>query len=112
MMQRKTQRGVPATQIVEAVLGCKWTLALLDRLEEGINRPGQLQRAVPGLSKKVMNERLKKLGRFGLIERKQMRLKPLHVEYRLNRQGRALLRVIASVRVFAKSLRCKGGRFG
>lgn len=94
-----------AAHIVESVLGCKWTMAILDRLERRITRPGALQRAIPGLTKKVMNERLKKLGRLQLIERHQIRLKPLHIEYRLNRRGQALLRVIRSVRSFANTLR-------
>lgn len=78
---------------------------MLDCLTHGIRRSGSLQRAIPGLTKKVMNERLKKLRRFGLIERRQVGLKPLHVEYRLTRQGHALLRVVASVRAFASTLR-------
>jgi DNA-binding HxlR family transcriptional regulator len=90
--------------IVENVLGCKWTLSILDALEKGVRRPGALQRSIAGLSTKVMNERLAKLQRFGLIQRQMIASKPLHVEYRLNRQGRALLKIIRAVRSFAATL--------
>lgn len=35
--------------IVESIVGCKWSLIVLQMLREGVNRPGAMERAVPGL---------------------------------------------------------------
>ena len=57
-------------------------------IAEGVNRPGAMQRQVPGLTAKVLNERLRKLARFGIIERQIFAEVPPRVEYRLTAFGR------------------------
>jgi len=56
--------------MVEDVLGCKWTLRVLAGIRGGTLRPGALEREIGGISTKVLNERLRKLVRFGVIERR------------------------------------------
>jgi DNA-binding HxlR family transcriptional regulator len=34
----------PATRIVEDIVGCKWSLAVLERVRNGVSRPGALER--------------------------------------------------------------------
>lgn len=85
----------------EEVLGCKWTLAILDALAEGVARPGRLRRAMSGLTSKVLQDRLKKLERLALVKRVLVAEKPLHVEYRLTRKGRELSRIVTRLRGFA-----------
>ena len=77
--------------IVESIVGCKWSLIVLQMLREGVNRPGAMERAVPGLTAKVLNERLRKLVRFGIAERKVFPVVPPHVEYRLTPFGRKFI---------------------
>ena len=77
--------------IVESIVGCKWSLIVLQMLREGVNRPGAMERAVPGLTAKVLNERLRKLVRFGIAERKAFPVVPPHVEYRLTPFGRKFI---------------------
>lgn len=86
-----------ARRLFEDVLGCKWTLAVLIAIDAGTVRPGGLRRAIPGITTKVLQERLKKLERFGLLTRQLLSEKPLHVEYRPTRKGRELRRLIAGV---------------
>uniref|UniRef100_A0A832MJ40 Transcriptional regulator n=1 Tax=Eiseniibacteriota bacterium TaxID=2212470 RepID=A0A832MJ40_UNCEI len=94
--------SLESRRLFEDVLGCKWTLGILGALAEGVVRPGRLRRALPGLSPKVMQQRLAKLERFGLATRRVVAEKPLHVEYRLTRKGRELVRIVAGVRRFAE----------
>lgn len=47
-------------------MGCKWSLGVLGLVRSGVCRPGAMAHALPGLSKKVLNERLRKLVRFAL----------------------------------------------
>lgn len=84
--------------MVEDIVGCKWSLRVLGLIEQGIERPGAMQRAVPGLSAKVLNERLRKLLCFGIIERQVFAEVPPHVEYRLTPFGRKFARILAEIR--------------
>lgn len=89
-------------RLFEDVLGCKWTLAILGAMRIGVTRPGQLRRAHAGLTDKVLQQRLRKLERFGLAVRVALAQKPLHVEYRLTAKGRQLCRLIDGVARFAE----------
>lgn len=73
--------------MVEVVVGCKWSLAVLGLVRKGVRRPGAMEHAIPGLSKKVLNERLRKLVRFGVLEREAYPEVPPRAEYRLTPLG-------------------------
>lgn len=91
--------AVPVAAMVEEVVGCKWSVRLLGLIGEGCSRPSALLRATPGLSAKVMNERLAKMLRFGVLQRTVFGLKPpLEVEYSLTPLGHRFMRVIDEVR--------------
>lgn len=90
---------VHVTSMVESIVGCKWSVRLLQLCADGHRRPSALLRACPGLSAKVMNERLRKMIRFGILERAVCGDKPpLEVEYRLTPFGRRFLRILDEVR--------------
>ena len=74
--------------MVEDIIGCKWSLSVLGLIASGVNRPGAMQRRVAGLTAKVLNERLRKLLRFGIIERHVFAEVPPRVEYTLTAFGR------------------------
>lgn len=84
--------------MVEDIVGCKWSLQVLSLVESGVRRPGAMERAVPGLSAKVLNERLAKLTRFGILRRTSFPEVPPHVEYDLTEFGRQFSVVIAEIR--------------
>jgi len=91
--------------MVESIVGCKWSMHILGLLAEGIHRPGQLYRASPGISHKVLYERLHKLERFGIISRSVYGTKPpLRVEYRLTDFGQRFLGVVREVRALQAML--------
>lgn len=83
--------------MVEDIVGCKWSLAVLSAVRHGIHRPGALEHAINGLSKKVLNERLRKLVRFGILRKRVFPEVPLRVEYRLTRFGERFSEVMDSV---------------
>lgn len=81
-------RSPPAvSRRVEDIVGCKWTLAVIGAVRGGVHRPGALEHAIAGLSKKVLNERLRKLVRFGILEKQAYPELPPRVEYRLTAFG-------------------------
>ncbi|MFZ2359465.1 MAG: helix-turn-helix domain-containing protein [Anaerolineae bacterium] len=90
---------IPVAAMVESIVGCKWSVRILWLLADDVNRPGALLRAVPGLSHKVMNERLRKMLRFGIAHRVVQGDKPpLEVSYVLTPFGHRFLRILAEVR--------------
>jgi DNA-binding HxlR family transcriptional regulator len=75
------------SRMVEDIVGCKWSLAVLGAVRGGVCRPGAMEHAIEGLSKKVLNERLSKLVRFGILEKHAYPELPPRVEYRLTPLG-------------------------
>lgn len=82
-----TEPKPSVARMVESIVGCKWSLAVLGLVKRGIQRPGAMEHAIEGLSKKVLNERLRKLVRFGILERQAYPEMPPRVEYRLTPFG-------------------------
>ena len=91
--------AIPVASMVESIVGCKWSVRLLDLFADGHNRPSELLRACPSLSAKVMNERLRKMVRFGIVERTVFGEKPpLEVVYLLTPFGRRFMGILDEVR--------------
>lgn len=83
---------------LEDVVGCKWSAAVLAAIGRGVTRPGQLERFIPGISAKVLNERLRRLLDYELISRREFPGKVLRVEYSLTTTGRKLAHLIEQLR--------------
>ena len=75
-------------------MGCKWSAAVVGALQRGVNRPGKLERYIPGISTKVLTERLRKLLDYGLITREELAGTVPHVEYSLTPTGKKLAGII------------------
>lgn len=80
---------------LEDVVGCKWSAAVVGAIGRGVNRPGKLERYIPGISTKVLTERLRKLLDYGLVTREDhSEATTLHVEYRLTSSGERLAGIL------------------
>ena len=84
-------------RMVEDVVGCKWSLAILARIREGVRRPGAIEHSIPGLSTKVLNERLRKLTHFGLLDRTSYPELPPRVEYQLTSFGGQFVQILDQI---------------
>ncbi len=69
----------------------KWTSMVLYALHHGTMRPGELQRALPGISKKMLTQTLRELEADGLICRKVHPVMPPCVHYSLTPFGRIFI---------------------
>jgi DNA-binding HxlR family transcriptional regulator len=97
--------AIPVAAMVESIVGCKWSLRLLDQFADGHSRPSELLRACPQLSSKVMNERLRKMLRFDIVERTVIGNKPpLDVVYVLTPFGRRFIGILDEVRKLQAAL--------
>ncbi|WP_245568894.1 winged helix-turn-helix transcriptional regulator [Nocardia concava] len=74
-------------------LGDKWTVLVLVELRKGTRRFGELQRAVPGISQRMLTLTTKRLWRDGFLERTAYPTIPPQVEYRLTESGESLAEV-------------------
>jgi DNA-binding HxlR family transcriptional regulator len=80
--------------MVEEVVKCKWAMTVMD-LARQCGDPAMV--GVDGLTKKVLNERLKKLVRFGILERVAYPEIPPRVEYGLTSFGKKFTRVLEEI---------------
>ncbi|MEM6675558.1 MAG: helix-turn-helix domain-containing protein [Planctomycetota bacterium] len=85
------------SDVVQQIVGCKWMVSVLSSIRAGIQRPGALERACTGISTKVLNERLAKLVRFGVLERRAFAEIPPRVEYSLTEKGHRLLPILDAI---------------
>jgi DNA-binding HxlR family transcriptional regulator len=83
---------------LEDVVGCKWSAAVLAAIGRGVTRPGQLERFIPGISTKILTERLRKLLDYRLITRTEIAGKVPRTEYALTTTGVKLGAIIESIR--------------
>ena len=72
------------------LLGKRWSGVILGLLLQGPAHFAVLARTIPGISERILSERLAELARVGIVERKVISGPPLGVVYRLTGKGRAL----------------------
>lgn len=83
-------KGCPARHVLE-VLADKWTLLLMYALSDKAPcRTGELRRRVNGISEKMLIQTLRRMERFGLVERIAYPEVPPRVEYQLTELGASL----------------------
>ena len=98
--KQEHEGNVPVALQVESVLGCKWSVQVLQLVAQGCSRPSAILRACPGLSAKVMNERWRMMIRYGIVRRTVFGDRPpIQVEYALTSFGERFIRILDEVRL-------------
>jgi len=90
----------PTRQVINRV-GDRWSPPLIAALEAGTLRFREVQRAVGGVSQKMLTQTLRALERDGLVRRDIYASVPPKVEYSLTQLGRGLSERLAAIRVWA-----------
>ncbi|MXV07184.1 helix-turn-helix domain-containing protein [Xanthomonas sp. LMG 9002] len=80
---------------VLAQIGDKWSTLFVMLLAERPHRFGELRRAVPDISQRMLTQTLRDLQREGLVAREVLPTVPPGVEYRLTPLGQSLSVVLA-----------------
>ncbi|MES2070669.1 MAG: helix-turn-helix domain-containing protein [Pseudomonadota bacterium] len=86
-------QACPSRQALE-LIGSKWALLIIPALAAGPVRNNELLCKIEGVSQKMLTQTLKDLVRNGLVERRDYRLVPPHVEYQLSPLGKSLSKVL------------------
>jgi DNA-binding HxlR family transcriptional regulator len=84
------------------LIGKRWTGAIVCALTERPMRFGELGKAVPGLSDRLLSQRLRELEEEGLVEREVEAGTPVRVTYSLTEIGERLGPAIGELRSWAK----------
>ena len=82
-------------------IGRRWTGAILRAMITGRCRFSELVAAIPGLSDRLLSERLRELEAIGVIERTVTPSKPVLIEYHLTEMGQALSPIVDSIDCWA-----------
>jgi DNA-binding HxlR family transcriptional regulator len=72
------------------LIGKRWSGAILSSLLAGPHRFGELAKAIPGVSDRLLSERLRELEVEGVVERTVEPDPPVRVRYGLTEKGVAL----------------------
>ena len=89
---------------LEDVLGCKWSVSVLQAIAEGVRRPGALERHIAGISTKILTERLRKLAAYGLITKSVQPTSPPRTDYALTPHGTKVVALVAQVRALDEEI--------
>ncbi|MFB7493460.1 winged helix-turn-helix transcriptional regulator [Streptomyces sp. NPDC056161] len=84
------------------LLGKRWTGPIVAVLTDGPAYFTDLRRAIPGLSERMLSDRLTELGSAGLVLREVDEGPPLRVSYRLTEAGGALEPALDELAAWAK----------
>lgn len=84
------------------LIGRRWTGAILIVLMQGATRFTDIVAGVPGLSDRLLSERLKELEAEGIVERSVFAETPVRIEYHLTPMGQDLSNVTEAVSCWAE----------
>ena len=95
----------PAYSKAIEIIGRRWTGSVIRSMLAGASRFSEILAAVPGLSDRLLSERLKELELEGIVERTVVPSTPVRIEYRLTEKGQGLASVVRSVNEWAEAWR-------
>ena len=86
--------------LIGEVLYGKWKIRLLWFIDQGHQRPSELQRKIPDATRRVLNIQLKELEDHELITKKIYPVVPPKVEYSLTELGKSVIPVILQLGIW------------
>jgi len=93
--------GCPLDSLLRVLSG-RWTIYILCRLHKnGDTRFGELKRQMPGISSKMLTERLRTLENAEIISRHHEPTVPPRVTYSLTTEGRELTTILDQINTLA-----------
>ena len=103
MKRLKQKYGCPVELSLEFI-GGKWRTVILAWLKEAPHRYGELRQRMPGLSDKVLTQRLKELESFGLVTRRSAGRPRGAIRYQLTARGQSLRPVLDALHAWGSAL--------
>ena len=92
----------PHIEAAMDMLGKKWTGLILRSLVGGPKRFTEIASCVPGLSDRLLSQRLQELEETGIAQRQVYSERPVRVEYSLTDKGLDLKSVLQAIQEWAE----------
>ena len=90
----------PVEQTLE-IIGGRWKVLVIHELLQGTRRFNELERALVGVSHRILTQQLRELEQFGVVRREVFGEIPPKVEYSLTPLGTTLRPVLMSMHEWA-----------
>ena len=102
-MEKNADTGseCPAEGLLKQLSG-KWKPQIFRLALQGAVRFNGLLREISGSNKQSIATALREMEEFGLLEKKVVKQKPLHIEYSLSNKGWQLIPVFQQLEFFAE----------
>ena len=84
------------------LVGRRWTGVIVRSMMHGAIRFSDISAAIPGLSDRLLSERLKELEAQGVVARQVYPETPVRIEYRLTEKGASLLATVEAIAAWAE----------
>jgi len=106
----------PRFRRASELIGRRWTGAIIYVLLEARCRFATLRAAVPGITDRMLSERLQELEEEGIVARTVVPETPVRIHYALTKKGRELATAVAAIAEWAErwiplpAVAAQGGR--
>jgi DNA-binding HxlR family transcriptional regulator len=97
MVPKAPRRQIVDVQDILTSICTKWGLLVLYELSKGAKRHGELNRAIGGVSQKMLTQTLRTLERDRLVRRTIYPIVPPRVDYALTPLGKTLMQPLAAL---------------
>jgi DNA-binding HxlR family transcriptional regulator len=95
--------------LTTSIIGGKWKPLILFYLQSRTRRFSELNRLIPGSTKKMLTQQLRELERDAIINRKVYAQVPPRVEYSVTRHGESLRPILQLMSGWGKKHRARYG---
>lgn len=96
------QKVCPHFHAAIELIGKRWSGAILSALTDGPCRFGELNQSVPGMSDRLLSQRLRELEAAGMVERTVEPGAPTRVSYSLTEKGADLNPALRELHAWGK----------
>ena len=101
-MEHLRNNDCPAEELLKILSG-KWKAQIFKKAAEKPIRFNQLMRDLPGATRQSLTNSLKELVENGLLDRRVIREKPLHIEYHISQKAKSLIPVFIEIEKLSQS---------
>ncbi|MEM7714749.1 MAG: helix-turn-helix domain-containing protein [Cyanobacteria bacterium P01_A01_bin.68] len=84
-------------EITLQIIGGRWKVLIIRELLLGVRRFGELQRALPGVTQKMLTQQLREMEQDGIVHREVYPEIPPKVEYSLTPLGESLQPILLAM---------------
>ena len=92
-----------------SIIGGVWKVIIIRELLDGTRRYGELRRAMPGVTHKMLTQQLRELEQDGVVHREVYREVPPKVEYSLTPLGQRLSPLLDAMREWGAEVEASRG---